>query len=108
VNRWKARVKQSVELEDYKDKWRRRSLTSALGKRFSIDMNATDLSKPILVSPEDRFVAVNPRHELFDKFPRKEREFLKDILFAVAVSRAKFPRHEDLFSNLNFRGSNLG
>jgi len=94
-NRWRERVKkEAADIEGYKERWRTRSLLSAFNKKFEF-IEDKDSEFPISISKRDRTVIFNPKHELFEFFPRKERALLKDILFAAALSRQKHPTNPE-------------
>lgn len=90
-NRWRERVKkEQADVEGYKQRWRNKALTSTFNRRFTI-IEAKQSELPVSLSLADMTVLINQKHELLEKFPRKERAFLKDILFAVMLAREKYP-----------------
>lgn len=104
-HRWREKVKKEQrKLKDYKEKWRKSSLTRVFNKDFEIKESQANSNKIVEISLEDRTVELNPYHKILDKFPRKERELLKDVILAAAIARKKFPdnanRQESLFIEL--------
>jgi len=105
--RWRARVKkQQADVEGYKEKWRRRSMASTFNnKKFEIKPSK-NIEFPVSFSADDDTILIDPKHELLEKFPRKEAAFLKDILLAVTLSRERYPtnpkmQERHLFQLLN-------
>jgi len=94
--RWRARVKrEQANVEAYKEKWRQRSINATFGKKFETKF-AKGLEFPITLSMTDKVILIDPKHELLEKFPRKERAFLNDILLAVALSRERYPTNPQM------------
>jgi len=88
--RWKARVrKASINLEDYKQKWRIRNLSKTFNKNFEI-ITDNKLDKPVNINFEERCVIFNTQHKILQAFPRKERELLKDVILAASIAREKY------------------
>ena len=103
-SRYRTRVKKQLKkLEDYKENWRQKSLSSTFKKKFRI-VTDTKSSKPVSLSLKDSVVFINPENPILEKFPRKERELLRDIILAAAISREKYPKNnkkqEEIFLNL--------
>jgi len=93
--RWRERVKkEAANVEEYKEKWRAGSILKAFGKKFEFS-ERKDSELPVMVLKRENRVITNPRHDLLEFYPRKEREFLKDVLFASAVAREKYPTKPD-------------
>ena len=91
--RWRIRVKKQIkELENYKQDWRQSSLRNSFGKKFVIK-NDTRLNKPVSISLKDAVVLFNPESPILEKFPRKERELLKDVILEATIAREKY--HKD-------------
>lgn len=90
--RWRERIRtEKKTLENYKDKWRKRNLTKAFKKKFEFK-NDKKLKKPIMISLKDSIVYLNPDSKILENFPRRERELLKDIIFAATLAREKFKK----------------
>ena len=92
--RWRDKKERvSQEIESIKDRWRKNSLKKVFNKTFTFKESYQTEGKPIIISMKDHTVFMNPSYELYEKFPRKEGQILKDILFAVTVAREKYPNN---------------
>lgn len=103
-SRYRSRIrKKAKKLEDYKLHWREKSLSKTFGKKFEIK-SYTGLSKPVSISQKDSLVYVNDTNKILEKFPRRERELLKDVILAAAIARERYPnnvkKQEELFLSL--------
>ena len=89
--RWRARVKQErLNVEEYKEDWRDRSLTEAFGRKFVMTKQANQ-ELPVTLNVRDGHVVFDMKHKLFEGLPRKERAILQDVLLAIAIARVKHP-----------------
>ncbi len=93
-NRWRKRTKAKREqLEEIKNKWRRQSAKKAFGTDFSIRMSKRSDTKPITIDLRQKILEINTINDVLLTFPPKERQFLQDVLIAVAISREKYPKN---------------
>lgn len=92
--RWRDKVdKATKEIESIKNKWRKSSLKKVFNKNFTFKESLETSGKPFIISSRKGEVIINPDYQLYNKFPRKESQLLKDILFAVAVAQEKYPNN---------------
>lgn len=92
--RWRQKVdKENKEIENYKEIWRKNTLKKVFNRTFKFEENAELKDKPVSISIKNKTVTINPDYDVYQKFPRKEGQLLKDILFAIAVSQEKYPNN---------------
>lgn len=103
--RWRERTKEKREdLENRKEKWRRSSAKKVFNKDFQIILTEDLDAKPVTIDLHKKILEINPLNEVLATFPIREKKFLQDILFAVALSREKYPtnpkKQDDLLLEL--------
>ncbi len=91
--RWRKRTAEKRQvLEDVKTKWRKNSAKKVFGKEFEVVVKRSFTAKPVsVVNLSRRLIEINPINDILAKFPSKERQFLQDILTAVAMARTRYP-----------------
>lgn len=90
--RWRKRTQEKREkLEEIKERWRKKSFKRAFNKNVTIVYTQKSHEKPVTIDLRKRILEINTLNDAIATFPIKERQFLQDILVAVAISREKYP-----------------
>jgi len=92
--RWRKRNKaKRNELEEIKNKWRKRSIKRVFNKDVSIVFTQKSREKPVVIDLRKKILEINTLNDAIATFPPKEKQFLQDVLVAVAISREKYPKN---------------
>jgi len=90
--RWRKRTEaKRQELEKIKQNWRMRSTKKAFKTALKIIKTEDPNAKPITINLQKKILEINSLNKVLATFPIKEQKFLQDILFAVAISRERYP-----------------
>ena len=91
--KWKEDKKQEKNtLGDYVDKWRNDSIRQTFNKKFIItEDNHSD--KLISILSDQSKIIINPKFSFLEKFSKKERNLLLEVLIAAKLSRDKYPKN---------------